>query len=69
MDLKYLREYHCKSCDKLLCKGVLNDKESCLEVKCRKCHTVSVFTGLDSEIIKKRSVLITQGLIPDPETD
>jgi phage FluMu protein Com len=64
MDLK---EYHCKVCGKLLCKGNLVDKDSLLEVKCRGCHTVSVFQGPDAEIIRKRSVLIKAGLIPDPE--
>lgn len=64
-----LCEYHCKVCGKLLCKGVLTDKDSFLEVKCRCCKQISHFQGPDAEIIKKRSVLIRQGLIPDTDVD
>lgn len=64
-----LQEYHCKTCGKLLCKGNLTDKENILEVKCRGCHEISTFTGSDADIIKQRSVLIRQGLIPDSEKE
>lgn len=64
-----LKEYHCTVCNKLLCKGILADRDSKLEVKCRGCHTISLFEGPDAEIIKKRSVLIKAGLIPDSERD
>ncbi len=69
MRKELLREYRCKICNKLLCKGRLSDRNSELEVKCRGCHNICVFCGPDAEIIKERSVLIRQGLIPDPETD
>ena len=65
MDLK---EYHCEICGKLLCKGSLMCKDDVLEVKCRGCHTVSTFRGEDATIIQKRNELITQVLMPDPET-
>ena len=66
MDLK---EYHCLKCGKLLCKGNLTDQNNILEVKCRGCHQVCFFCGKDADIIKKRSVLIKNGGIPDPEKE
>lgn len=39
-----LNEYHCQ-CGKLLCKGVL--LTSMLELKCRFCHRVNRFNGID----------------------
>ncbi|PIN94052.1 hypothetical protein COU54_00520 [Candidatus Pacearchaeota archaeon CG10_big_fil_rev_8_21_14_0_10_31_24] len=62
-----LREYRCEDCNKLLCKGFLNDEQSVLEVKCRGCGKICHFTGMDASIIKRRSVLIAQGLIPDTD--
>ena len=64
-----LEEYHCPDCGKLLCKGHLVDKEDVLEVKCRNCHRLCFFSGKDADIIKKRSVLIKAGLIPDTDKD
>ncbi|OHA18248.1 MAG: hypothetical protein A2664_02165 [Candidatus Taylorbacteria bacterium RIFCSPHIGHO2_01_FULL_46_22b] len=66
MDLK---EFHCQKCGKLLCKGRLTCKDDLLEVKCRGCQKICFFSGPDADIIKKRSVLIKQGLIPDSEKD
>ncbi|MBI3888277.1 hypothetical protein HY311_00590 [Candidatus Nomurabacteria bacterium] len=62
-----LNEYRCDKCDKLLCKGCLTDKDNMLEVKCRNCHNIQFFQGPDAEIIRKRAVLINQGLIPDTD--
>lgn len=67
IDPKYLREYRCPSCNKLLAKGVLADKDSVLEVKCRGCSTICLFKGEDAEIVKKRSELLKTGVIPDTE--
>lgn len=67
VDPKYLKEYRCTNCHKLLCKGLLNDRNSLLEVKCRNCGKLCLFSGADAEIIKQRSVLISQGLIPDTD--
>ena len=67
MDSKYLTEYRCAECNKLLCKGFLKDSESQLEVKCRGCGRIQAFFGEDAHIVKKRSVLIRQGLIPDTD--
>ncbi len=64
-----LTEYHCKKCNKLLCKGKLTDRFNMLEVKCRGCRRVCFFRGPDSEIIKQRSALIKSGLIQDPEKE
>ena len=69
VDSKYLTEYRCPACRKLLCKGYLRDDSSVLEVKCRGCGKVVQFTGADAEIVKERSVLITQGLIPDTDQE
>ena len=69
MDPRVLKEYRCKTCHKLLCKGFLKDAESMLEVKCRGCGNICSFTGDDADIIKQRSVLIRQGLIPDTDVD
>jgi phage FluMu protein Com len=65
---KYLREYRCPSCHKLLAKGTMYDDNSVLEVKCRGCHTVCIFHGEDAEIIKKRAQLIKEGklFVEDP---
>ncbi len=38
-----LKEYRCEQCHKLLFKGVLVD--STVEVKCKGCHSFSVFKG------------------------
>lgn len=62
-----LCEYRCKECNKLLCKGLLTDNNSILEVKCRGCGLISTFTGRDAQVIQRRSVLIKQGLIPDTD--
>jgi phage FluMu protein Com len=67
VDPKFLKEYRCPDCHKLLCKGFLNDKLSALEVKCRGCGRMCLFSGEDREIVKERSVLIKQGLIPDTD--
>lgn len=64
-----LKEFHCGKCSKLLCKGILKDKDNFLEVKCKSCGNVQLFRGPDARIIKKRSELICHGLIPDPEKD
>jgi phage FluMu protein Com len=69
IDPKYLKEYRCTDCHKLLCKGFLNDQDSVLEVKCRGCGKLCQFSGTDAEIVKRRSVLITQGLIPDTDVN
>lgn len=63
IDRKFLTEYRCPTCNKLLSKGYLKDKDSFLEVMCRTCKTVHVFTGDDAEIIKVRSDLIREGKI------
>jgi len=67
IDAKYLTEYRCPDCKKLLCKGFLNDQNSFLEVKCRGCGKICRFAGEDANIISQRSVLIKQGLIPDTD--
>lgn len=67
LDTKYLREYRCPTCRKLLAKGMLSHKDDILEVKCRGCSTVCLFSGEDAEIIEKRSVLLQQGLVPDTD--
>ena len=69
IDSKYLTEYRCPDCHKLLCKGLLSDNASILEVKCRGCGKLAQFTGEDAHIVKERSVLIAQGLIPDTDKD
>ena len=65
---KYLREYRCPTCQKLLAKGIMYDNNTVLEVKCRGCHTVCIFHGEDAEIIKKRAQLIEEGklFVEDP---
>ena len=68
-NIKDLKEYHCQICDKLLCKGILNDKKDVLQVKCRGCHHICFFYGKDADIIKQRSILIKNGGISDPEKD
>lgn len=67
VDRKYLREYRCPSCNKLLSKGFLRDKQSFLEVKCRGCGHLATFQGEDKEIIEVRSELLQEGSIPDTE--
>ena len=67
MDKRFLREYRCKICKKLLCKGYLNTSASALEVKCRGCGNICLFYGEDAEIVSKRADLIKQGLIPDTD--
>lgn len=67
LDKKYLREYRCPSCRKLLAKGYLIHKDDMLEVKCRGCSTICFFQGEDAEIIEKRSIFFKKGLIPDPD--
>ena len=39
-------EYRCSKCQKLLFKGVLIDSE--VEVKCKGCHALSVFKGVNA---------------------
>lgn len=67
LDSKFLREYRCSNCAKLLCKGTLHGNESVLEVKCRGCGKLCSFYGEDAEIVTHRSVLIKHGLIPDTD--
>jgi phage FluMu protein Com len=67
IDPKYLIEYRCPDCHKLLCKGSLNGSENVLEVKCRGCGKICLFQGQDAEIVLNRSVLIKHGLIPDTD--
>lgn len=69
MDQRFLKEYRCKNCNKLLCKGSLSGSETFLEVKCRGCGLICVFHGEDAEIVINRSVLIKQGLIPDTDLE
>lgn len=66
---KLLREYRCKDCHKLLCKGLLMDSDSVLEVKCRGCGRICAFLGEDREIVSQRAVLIKKGLIPDTDAE
>lgn len=63
VDKKYLREYRCPSCHKLLAKGTLFALGEFLEVKCRGCHTVCVFKGEDVGIVTERARLIKEGII------
>lgn len=67
IDPKYLQEYRCDDCNKLLCKGYLSNVLSTLEVKCRGCGKICFFQGEDADIVSTRSVLIKQGLIPDTD--
>ena len=69
IDPKVLTEYRCHTCHKLLCKGLLSGHENILEVKCRGCGRICQFQGEDAEIVRQRSVLIKQGLIPDTDRD
>ncbi|MDO8659176.1 MAG: Com family DNA-binding transcriptional regulator [Candidatus Parcubacteria bacterium] len=69
MDTKFLREYRCKNCHRLLCKGHLSTIDDALEVKCKSCGNVCLFRGEDAEIVAKRAVLIKQGLIPDTDKE
>lgn len=69
IDPKFLKEYRCPNCHKLLCKGYLQDSNSVLEVKCRGCARICTFVGEDRVIVKERSVLIRQGLIPDTDVE
>lgn len=67
IEAKYLREYRCPKCNKLLGKGHLQDKYSFLEIKCRGCSGIYTFSGEDREILKVRSKLLKKGKIPDTE--
>lgn len=67
VERKYLREYRCPTCNRLLSKGFLKDKDSYLEVMCRICKTVQTFTGEDAEIIQVRHDLIKEGIITGHE--
>ena len=67
IDRRLLREYRCPTCDKLLSKGFLKDKDSYLEVMCKNCKKVQFFTGEDAEIIKARHDLINRGVITGHE--
>ena len=67
MDNKFLREYRCKICKKLLCKGCLHTSNSALEVKCKGCGNICTFYGEDAEIVSKRADLMKKGLIPDTD--
>ncbi len=64
---KYLKEYRCPDCNKLLAKGNLKHKDDVLEVKCKGCSNIHMFTGEDADIIEKRSEYLREGLIPDPD--
>lgn len=63
VERRYLKEYRCPSCNKLLSKGHLSTKDSYLEVKCRGCNTICLFEGEDKEIIQTRAELIKGGVI------
>ncbi len=67
LDKKYLREYRCPTCNKLLGKGFLQDKNSYLEIKCRGCGNMYTFTGEDKEILTIRHELLEKGELPDTE--
>lgn len=67
VDKKYLKEYRCPACKKLLAKGTLSSNEDLLEVKCRGCSTICIFKGEDAEIVKERSRLLKKGIIPDSD--
>jgi len=67
LNAKILTEYRCQECHKLLCKGILSGVDNMLEVKCRGCGKVCQFRGQDAQIVRHRSVLIKQGLIPDTD--
>jgi phage FluMu protein Com len=69
INLEFLPEYRCQTCNKLLCKGFLEGAQSALEVKCRGCGRICLFRGKDAAIIMERSVLIRQGLILDTDTN
>jgi phage FluMu protein Com len=69
IDPKYLTEYRCPDCHKLLCKGMLSGSENILEVKCRGCGRICQFQGDDANIVMHRSVLIKHGLIPDTDSN
>ncbi len=69
IDPKVLTEYRCRNCRKLLCKGLLEGRGTLLEVKCRGCGRLCLFQGEDAEIIRRRSILIREGLIPDTDSD
>lgn len=67
IDKKYLKEYRCPTCNKLLGKGYLNDKDSYLQIKCRGCGNLYMFEGEDREILKVRHKLLKTGDIEDTE--
>lgn len=64
LDKKYLKEYRCPTCNKLLAKGSMSSHDDLLEVKCRGCSTICLFRGEHAEIVKERSRLIKEGIIP-----
>jgi phage FluMu protein Com len=66
---KILTEYRCPDCNKLLCKGILQGEGNVLEVKCRGCGKICTFLGQDAQIVRHRSVLIKEGLIPDTDVE
>lgn len=41
------KEFRCQSCNKLLFKGVLIESE--IEVKCKRCDTISIFNGVSAD--------------------
>ena len=55
MDDKCLNDLKCTVCNKLLGKGILTDAASRVEVKCRKCGKIQVFTGADTESVIEQS--------------
>lgn len=67
LDKKYLREYRCPACNKLLGKGFLHDKSSYLEIKCRGCGNMYTFQGEDKEVLTVRHKLLEKGILPDTE--
>lgn len=69
LEAKILQEYRCLDCKKLLCKGILKGEDNVLEVKCRGCGKICQFQGEDAAIVRHRSVLIRQGLIPDTDIE
>ncbi|MBI2610178.1 Com family DNA-binding transcriptional regulator [Candidatus Giovannonibacteria bacterium] len=44
-----LREFRCKSCQKLLFKGILVDSK--VEVKCTRCREFSEFEGVSANTL------------------
>jgi len=67
IDSKFLREYRCPICNKLLAKGYLTQKEDYLEIKCRGCKSICLVSGEHAEILAMRAKLFKKGLIPNTE--